>query len=73
MKHLEDNFNFSFGRIPIIGINKTTKEKISFQSITEAVNFLKITGHPNASLGGISNVISGKRKSAYNYLWSKQV
>lgn len=73
MKHLEDNFNFSFGRIPIIGINKRTKEKFLFQSIKEAVDFLKKEGYPNASAGGISNVINGKRKSAYNYLWSKQV
>lgn len=73
MKHLEDNFNFTFGRIPVIGINKTTKEKVKFSSIEEAVIFLKSTGYPNASAGAISSVINDKRKSAYNYLWSKQV
>ena len=73
MKHLEDNFNFSFGRLPIIGVNKITKEKVKFSSIKEAVIFLKATGYPNASAGAISGVINGKRKSAYNYLWSKQV
>lgn len=73
MRHLEDNFNFTFGRIPVIGINKTTKEKVEFSSIKEAVIFLKAAGCPNANAGAISSVINGKRKSAYNYLWSKQV
>lgn len=73
MRHLEDNFNFTFGRIPVIGINKTTKEKVEFSSIKEAVIFLKAVECPNANAGAISSVINGKRKSAYNYLWSKQV
>lgn len=50
-------------RKAIIGINKNTKEEITFGSVTEAATEL------NGSEGNISSALNGKIPSAYGYLW----
>lgn len=47
----------------IVGINKQTKEKISFSSVAEAANFL------NGSVGNISMAARNKIPSAYGFTW----
>ncbi len=43
-----------------------------FNSGIDAVNYLKLNGHPTASRGNISSCINGKQRTAYGRSWARQ-
>ena len=57
----------------VIGINKKTEEKVYFDSLSEAADFLienNLTKSSRRSTAqSISRVVTGLRKSAYGYVW----
>lgn len=71
MEHLSENYGFNFGRVSVIGINVKTLERIAFDTLKSASEYLtKIRGKKTHE-SGISNVINGNRKTAYGYYWEK--
>ena len=46
-------------------------EKDDYTSLTDAAEYLKSKGYPNATHGNISLALSGKYKSAYGRTWQK--
>lgn len=69
MKHLEENYGFTFGRTPVKGINKETGNEILFESLKDAIDYLDKKYNKKHYPSAISNVTRGNRKSAYNYYW----
>ena len=49
---------------PVVGISQYSGVMLSFDNIREATQYLNKTSH-----SPISQAVSGKRKTAYNYLW----
>lgn len=71
MKHLEDNFNFDYGRKTIAMLDYKDNILNIFNSITEACDYLGMSrdSRGKAKSSNISICLKGDRKTAYGYKW----